>query len=173
MDFTAFNSRAAAEAGAAMTILHPVEGTPIMHGDEPCAVIVRGTESPSAQKALAALRKARMAEKQPAGEDAPAKDDDSMAELHESLVEAAVPLVLGFKHVSLGDRELTAADAREFLNLNMVLLDMGEDGKPRALSFVEQVLSFAGQRASFLPKPATAQPSTPDSSDGCTPSAKR
>ena len=169
MDFNAFNSRGAAEAGADMTILHPVTGEPIMHGDQHCAVIVRGTESPTAQATLAALRKARMAEKK----DDDAEAEKTMADLHDELVEAAVPLILGFKHVSLGDRELTKDDAREFLNLNMVLLDLNEDGKPRALSFVEQVLRFAGQRERFLPKPATAQPSGSDSSDGFTPAGKR
>lgn len=169
MDFAAFNSRAAADRGADMTILHPVTGEPILHGEQPCAVIVRGTEGPTVQAAMAALRKARMAEKK----DDAAEADKSMADLHAELVEAAVPLILGFKHVSIGERELTAADAREFLDLNMVLLDLDKDGKPKSLSFVEQVLRFAGQRENFLPKLATAQPSTPASSDGCTPSAKR
>ncbi|MCZ0963890.1 hypothetical protein [Paracoccus benzoatiresistens] len=148
MDFTAFNSRAAAETGAPMTILHPVTGEHIMHGEEACKVIVRGTESPTAQAALAALRKARMADKQPEA----AEGDKSMTDLHAELVAAAVPLIMGFEHVSLGDRALTAADAREFLDLNMVMLDLDGDGKPKSLSFAEQVLRFAGQRANFLPK---------------------
>lgn len=103
MDFTAFNSRAAAETGADMTILHPVTGEPILHGDEPCIVIVRGTESPSAQAAMTALRKARIARKE-ATTDKPADagDDMTIAELHEELVEAALPLVLGFRHVEIG-----------------------------------------------------------------------
>lgn len=168
MDFSAFNSRAGGEVGADMTILHPVTGEPIMQGKEPCVVIVRGSESPSAQAAMQALRKARMAEKKADDEDA----EKSMAELHASMADAAAPLVMGFRHVFLGDRELTATDAREFLDLNMVTLDLDDEGKPRSLSFVEQVLRFSGQRANFLPKPVTGQRSGSASSAGSTPSAK-
>lgn len=85
-----------------------------------------------------------------------AEADKTMADLHAELVDAAAPLIMGFRHVSLGDRALTAADARAFLDLNMVMLDLDEAGKPKSLSFAEQVLRFAGQRANFLPRQPTA-----------------
>lgn len=170
MDFSAFNSRRGAEAGAEMTIRHPVTGEPILHGDKPCVVIVRGTESPSAQAALAAVRKRRMGEEKGKGK---SDDGQSMADLHASLVDAAVPLIMGFRHVSLSGRELTADDAQEFLDLNMVTLELDDEGQPKALSFAEQVLRFAGTRANFLPQPATGQASGSDSSAGSTRNAKR
>lgn len=55
----------------------------------------------------------------------------------------------------------------------MVMVDLDDEGKPKSLSFVEQVLRFAGKRKHFLRKPATAQPSGSGNSDGYTPPEKR
>lgn len=143
MDFSQFDSRTAADVGAEMAIMHPATGSPILHGEEPCIVVVRGAEGPSAQAALRAARKRR------AGTE-PKEDERTLEDVHNSLVDAAEPLIVGFRHVSLGGKELTAADARAFLGLNML---NGQEGEQ---SFAEQVLAFASKRANFLPKPVTA-----------------
>ena len=141
MDFSQFDSRTASDIGAEMTIRHPVSGEPILHDGEPCVAIVRGAEGPAAQAALRAARKRR------SGGDQADEADRTLEDVHEALVDAAAPLILGFRHVSLGGRGLTAADARAFLNLNML------NGREGEQSFAEQVLAFAGKRANFLPKP--------------------
>lgn len=165
MDFNSFNSRALAETGAEMTIRHPGTGKPILHGEDPCVVIVRGTESASAQAALKAARQRRM------GEEKPDEAGRSLEDLHSDMVEAALPLILGFRHVSLGGKDLTAADARAFLGLNMINGEQDADGK--GLSFVEQILNFAGTRANFLPKPVTGRSSSSGNSAGSTPNGTK
>lgn len=146
-------------------IRHPGTGNPILHGEEPCVVMVRGTESASARAALKAARQRRM------GEEKPDEAGRSLEDLHVDMVEAVLPLILGFRHVSLGCKELTAADAAAFLSLNMINGEQGADGK--GLSFVEQILNFAGTRANFLPGLVTGRSSSSGSSAGSTPSAKK
>ena len=70
MDFNQFNTRAHAEAGTPMQIVDPWTGEPMMDGDKPCRVIVRGTASKSVQAAMRAKAKAAMMSKKAKGDDA-------------------------------------------------------------------------------------------------------
>lgn len=165
MDISGLNTRAAADLGADMTLRDPVTGADMGDTNGPATVIVRGTEGRAAQEALKAARQRRLNKGKPEAE---AEDSRTLEEFHDQLVEAAVPLIVGFRNIAADGRALTAADAEQFLNFNMISFDEDEKG----LSFVEQVLSFAGKRKSFLPKPVTGQASMSGSSAGSTPSAK-
>lgn len=139
MDFSAFDSRAAAEKGRDLHIKHPATGEPVFDGDKPCIVVVRGTESREAQAALAKLRKMKLAE-----DDAKA-DEASLEDMHQRLVETATPLVVAFKNINRGDKAATApADVAWFLNLQLI---NGVEGEQ---SFVEQVVNYATKRSNFL-----------------------
>ena len=141
MDFGKFDSRAAAEQGRDLQLKHPATGELIFDGDAPCIVIVRGTESRDAQKALAKIRKMKM---QADGESSDT-DEISLEDMHSRLVETATPLVVGFKNINRGDKPAKAPDDIEwFLNLQLI---NGVEGEK---SFVEQVVDFATKRANFL-----------------------
>lgn len=141
MDFGKFDSRAAAEQGRDLQLKHPAAGELIFDGDAPCIVVVRGTESRDAQKALAKIRKIKM---QADGEGSET-DEISLEDMHSRLVETATPLVVGFKNINRGDKPAKAPDDIEwFLNLQLI---NGVEGEK---SFVEQVVDFATKRANFL-----------------------
>lgn len=148
MDFAQFDSRSAAEKPGRVHLLHPVTGAELYADAEqtkPCIVLVRGTESRTAQKALRAAQQERMKAK-------PKKDVQMLEDLHAQMVDSAVPLIAGFENVSRGEAALTLAedDLRWFLNLQMV---NGQEGEK---SFVEQVLAFASRRDSYLGNAAAA-----------------
>lgn len=143
MDFTKFDSRAAAAEGRDLHLRHPVTGDLIYNdapkNKEPCIVVVIGTESQAAQDAMRAVNKAKAKA---------AKDEDSgemtFGDLHKQLVAVTKPLIVGFKNVLKGDVQMTVDDADYFLNLQM---PNGQNGE---LSFVEQVAAFATKRANYL-----------------------
>jgi hypothetical protein len=131
MDFNKFDSRAIAEAGSPMQILDSWTDEPMMDGDKPCRVILRGTASASMQAKMRAAQKAAMMSKKSKGKDA--KDDARvMEDVHNQMVEAAAAFIMGFENVNNGDKPATAADAVWFLNLTFP--EMGvkedEDGNP-------------------------------------------
>lgn len=140
MDFGKFDSRAAAEEGRDLQLEHPATGELIFDGDKPCIVVVRGTESRDAQKALAKVRKMKMQ-----ADNGESPDELSLEEMHSRLVETATPLVVGFKNINRGNKAATVPDDVEwFLNLQLI---NGVEGEK---SFVEQVVNFATKRANFL-----------------------
>ena len=138
MDFTAFDSRAAAEQGRELHLQHPATAEPIFDGEKPCIVIIRGTESREAQAALAKIRKMKVADDKEA-------DEASLEDMHGRLVETAIPLVIGFKNIQRGDKPAKAPeDVEWFLNLQLI------NGIEGERSFVEQVVSYATKRSNFL-----------------------
>jgi hypothetical protein len=163
MDFNNYNSRAAAETGQPMQIMDPWTGAPIMDGDKPCRVIVRGTASKSMQAKLRAKQKAAMMAKKAKGKD----DDDEarvMEDIHNQLCEAAAPFIVGFENVTKGDKPATAEDAEWFLDLTFpemgLKLDadgntiLDKDGAPTfEMSnnpFAKQISEFASKQANRL-----------------------
>ncbi|MEH6775537.1 MAG: hypothetical protein V7668_16555 [Cereibacter changlensis] len=141
MDFTRFDSRAAAETPRALHLRHPASGEPLYADAErkkPCRVLVVGTESRAAQAELHALHKARMTEAKPGEAGA------SLEEVQAGLVRSARPLIRGFENVSRGERPASLEDVDWFLNLNLI------NGREGEAAFVEQVMGFATSRASFL-----------------------
>ena len=128
MDFNAnYNSREAAETGTPMQIVDPWSGEPVMDGDKPCRVIVRGTASRSMQAKMRAKAKAAMMSKKAKGDNA---DDDEarvMEDVHMQLCEGAAPFIVGFENVNNGDRPATADDAIWFLNLTFPEMGVKED----------------------------------------------
>ena len=165
MDFNStYNSREAAEAGTPMQILDPWTREPIMDGDKPCRVIVRGTASRSMQAKMRAKQKAAMMAKKAKGD----KDEDEEArvleDVHIQLCEGAAPFIVGFENVSKGAKPATADDAEWFLDLTFPEMGVKEDaegntitdkdGTPvfemKNLPFAKQIGEFAGKQANRL-----------------------
>lgn len=141
MDFSQFDSRAAADQGRDLHLKHPVTGEELFDGDKPCVVVVRGSEGRVVQEEMAKLRSAKVQD----AED----DEDGLAQVHERLVDAARPLVVGFKNVNRGKNEAKAPDdVTWFLGLQMI------NGQTEEQSFAEQVAAFATKRANFLGVPS-------------------
>jgi len=127
MDFNKFDSRAKAETGTPMQIVDAWSGEPMLDGDKPCMVIVRGTASKTMQAKMRAKQKAAMMSKKAKGD----KDDDEeskvMEDVHMQLVEASAPFIVGFENVNNGDKPATAADAEWFLDLTFPEMGVKED----------------------------------------------
>lgn len=164
MDFnTNYNSRAAAETGQPMQIMDPWTGEPIMDGDKPCRVIVRGTASKSMQAKMRAKQKAAMMSKKDKGKD---DDDDArvMEDVHNQLCEGAAPFIVGFENVSKGDKPATADDAEWFLDLTFPEMGVKQDADGNNVldkdgsavfemtnnPFAKQIGDFAGKQANRL-----------------------
>lgn len=160
MDFNKFDSRAKAEAGSPMHIMDPWTGEPMMDGDKPCRVILRGTASASMQAKMRAAQKSAMMSKKAKGKD---EDDEArvMEDIHNQLCEAAAPFILGFENVNNGDKPATADDAMWFLNLSFPEMGVKEDddGAPALNGAGEPVYHmtnnpFAKQCSEFASKQA-------------------
>lgn len=124
MDFNQFDSRSQAETGTPMQIVDQWSGKPMMDGDKPCRVIVRGTASKTVQ--------ASMREKQRAALLVEGKTEiQVMEDIHNQLCEASAPFIAGFENVKNGEKPATAADAEWFLNLTFPEMgDTTKDGEP-------------------------------------------
>ena len=141
MDFTQFNSRNAAETPRDLHLKHPATGELLYNDGEkrkqPCMVSLIGTESRTAQTALRAIQKAKVkGDKKP--------DDQSLEDLHLTLIESARPLIKGFKNTHIGTRAATLDDIDDILSAQLI---NGQDGEQ---SFVEQIMTFATKRANFM-----------------------
>jgi len=125
MDFATLDTKTPAEAGAFLHLRHPALGHLLYDGEKPVGLMVRGTESKTAQDRLKAVQRDRMK-----GD----KEGDGLA--------FVCSLVIGFQGVERDGKAVDATDAnvRWFFGLS--------DG------FVEQVVTFASDRASFF-KPAS------------------
>jgi len=140
MDFSKFDSRAAAETPGRLQLKDPVTGE-LLFADtdrkKPCIVLVVGTESRSAQAALRAVQKAKMAEGK-------TEADGTLESVQQALVEGAKPLIKGFENIARGDRAVTLDDLDWLLNLQMINGQQGE------VSFVEQITGYATKRGNYL-----------------------
>ena len=125
MDFSKFDSRAQAEVGSPMQIMDEWTGEPMMDGDKPCMVIVRGASSPTMQAKMRAAQKAALMSKKAKG-----KDEEAaplvMEDTHNQLCESAAGFIMGFENVSRGDVPATADDAMWFLNLTFPVMGLKE-----------------------------------------------
>lgn len=144
MDFTAYDSRAAATVGSWMHVCHPASGLPMMDGLLPCRVLVRGAEAREVQEIASSRARATAAKN---------SDVKTFEDLHRGLVDSAMPLIIGFENIHRGDVPATSADAEWFLWLNMMNGRGKKDdatGTCTEMSFAEQVLSHSTARANYL-----------------------
>lgn len=163
MDFSQFDMRSKAEAGAPLHLLHHETGEPIMAGKgKPCRVLVRGAASRSAQAQIRERQKARMT----ALKGKKADDSRVMEDIHNDLIEAAAPYIVGFDNIDRGDRPLTTEpdDVRWFLDLTFPLMGAKEDEDGNAVTnakgepvfefknnpFAKQIAEFASEQANAL-----------------------
>ena len=141
MDFTKFDSRAAAEVAGRLHLANPATGELLYADDKrekPCIVLVRGSESRTVQTALRAVRNAKMTGTKKA------ETAQTLEDLHQAMVDGAKPLIVGFENVARGEVAATAADADWFLNLQLI------NGREGEKAFVEQVIEFATDRSNYL-----------------------
>ncbi|MCC0013870.1 MAG: hypothetical protein H6881_08330 [Rhodobiaceae bacterium] len=142
MDFSRFDSRAAADKPQAMHIKSPVNGKPLYDdGDKskPCRVLVYGIEGNRGQDAVTAAQRARMKDRE-----ADRNEPRSLSEIQAGMVKEFAPLIAGFENVNRGDKPATEEDAEWFLGLNFI------GGNAKQQSFVEQVRDFATDRGNYL-----------------------
>lgn len=127
MDISTLNTKTGAEKGAFMQLAHPAFGTPLTdENDEPVGLFVRGNDAPSVQKKLKAMQKASMSGGEQTG------------------LEYVCSLVVGVKGLDRDGRPLTTSrEDLEFL--------FGQSD-----AFVEQVATFARDRANFFGATASA-----------------
>lgn len=159
MDFNKFDARAAADEGRPLHVRHPVTGLPMYDDDDdashdngkPCIVYVRGAEGKETQTLIhAALEEIRGSEPEPENG---GKKRRSAEDTHREVVALSKPLITGFENIHRGDKEAVAPkDCEWFLNLQMSRDQFdGRTGRAlEGLSFGEQVLAFAQERANFL-----------------------
>ncbi|AUQ49947.1 hypothetical protein PhaeoP83_01673 [Phaeobacter inhibens] len=149
MDFNQFDSVSAAEKGADCHLKHPATLKPLFDNPDdptvdngkPCLAVVLGAEAPSVRAASRARQKARA---EADDGDEKADDENTLEAVHERMVEAMVPRVLGFKNVRKGKAPATKADAAWLFGLNRMNAQEGE------MSFAEQVAAFSAKRGNYL-----------------------
>ncbi len=139
MDFNKFDSVSAAESGADLHLKHPATMEPL-YGDDgsPCIVTLLGGEASAVRAALRDMQKKRAAQED---DD---KDERTLEDIHELLVEGLIPRVVGFKNVFRGSKPATKKDADWFFNLNRLNGQEGEE------SFAEQASKFSSSREAYL-----------------------
>lgn len=166
MKFDNFDMRGAAETGQWLTLKQPnvPDGDPITSGkDRPCRVLVRGVASRTVQDQMRARQKARMT----AMKGKKAEDEARvMEDIHDDMVEAALPLIVGFENIERGDKPLTAGadDVRWFLDLTFPVMGAKRDEKDDIVlsdkgdpvfefknnPFAKQVSEFAAEQMGAL-----------------------
>lgn len=164
MDFSKFDMRAKAETGQWLHLLHHETGVPIMAGKgKPCRVMVRGVASRSAQGQARERQKARMLALKGKKSDEQAR---VMEDIHNDLIDSAVPYVVGFENIERGERPLTSDpdDVRWLLDLTFPIMGPKEDehgntvtnaaGEPvfefKNNPFAKQINEFASEQANAL-----------------------
>lgn len=143
MDFTAFDARGAAETPRPYHLRHQITGEPIMDGDKPCRVLVRGASSRTVQELI----------RQQARDEMKAKKADTTTpqDLQDQINKAAARLIVGFENISRGDKPATVDDVAWFLDLTMVSLSHSRRATEwHRPSFGQQVVDFATDDAGFL-----------------------
>ncbi len=149
MDFTQFDSRAAAAKGQPLHLVHPSTGEPLYCKNpdgtndlsRPCRVFCVGSESRAAQAALTEVQRAKMKSERGS---AKTVANRTLEELHTEMTAAALVVVTGFENVYRGDTLATKEDAEWFFGLQLL------NGQADEKSFVEQVTAFSTKRANFL-----------------------
>lgn len=119
MDFLKFDERTRADEGVWVDMMHPNTGEPLIEDNgEPVQVHVRGSASRIVQQSLhdhAQRESKNKTEKQ------------SMEGVHQKLMSAAKPLIIGFKNVYLGDVAVDASTAGKFLDLTFPQMGIKQD----------------------------------------------
>ena len=149
MDFSKFDNRGPAEEGVKVPLVDPNTGEPIEGDDGPACVIVRGVASRTVQ---AEMRKRALAK-------AKTKQGslDTLEDVHQALIDAAAPLVVGFENVERNGEPLTSSpgDVRWLLDLTFPMMEKdGEGWKMVNRPFAAQIAEAAGEQDRFLPSVA-------------------
>lgn len=149
MDFSKFDNRGPAEEGVRVPLMDPLTGEPIEGETGAACVIVRGVASRTVQAEMRKRALAKAKSKQQAL--------DVLEDVHQALIEAAAPLVVGFENVERNEVPLTASpeDVRWFLDLTFPMMQKDGDGwKMINKPFGAQIAEAAGDQDRFLPSAA-------------------
>ena len=126
MDFlNTFDVRSAAEKPIPLHLRHQSSGAPIMDGDTPCIVLVKGASSRSAQAAIRAEEQERMRALKEAKTDA--DQAQALEDLHQTLCKAAARFIAGFQGMQTtgedgNPRAMDSRDITRFLDLTFISL---------------------------------------------------
>lgn len=142
MKITELDARAKAGKGVEMHLRDHYTDEPLMDGDKPLIVLVKGTQAhmdPEAVRAGLQARKAALA-----GDDGLVLTED----LHRATVLQALPYIAGFRNVEMEDgTPATAADAEAVLGLTKWRAPTDEQP---GRSFAQQVLDFVAEADAAL-----------------------
>lgn len=168
MDFSKFDNRGPAETGQRLELLDPStkDGSPLLSGTKPCAVIVRGSSARSVQAEMRKRVKSRMANKKNAK-----SEDRILEDIHNELCDSAAPLIVGFENMERPDDNgktrplsVTPEDIKWFLDLTFPLMGRkeDEDGEPvldhdgnvqfemKNNPFANQITNFSAEQVANL-----------------------
>lgn len=146
MDLKQFDQRGAAEKGSAFILLDPDTNEPIVDDSGAAEIILRGAASKSVQERLRQTQIELMN-----------SDEDQavvMEDVHQGMIDAALPFVIGFNNVEIGGVTLTGSeeDVRRFLDMTFPRMGVDEDGNPKLMNnpFAKQVIDNASNYSAFL-----------------------
>ena len=161
MDFAKQDSRKIAEKGQKMRLVDPVSREPLGTTTKPATVIVRGSVSRTVQAHVREKQRAMKAA-EAAGDSA---DLECMEDLHNRLIDAAIPFIIGFENVTYAgvDAKDVEALARAVLNTSFPTMKvktdedgeavLGKDGEPKYemanYPLASQITDFADDQANW------------------------
>ena len=145
-DFSKFDQRSNSDKGVWFDILHPASGDPISEGGKVSRFLIRGAASREAQREL---REAEKAAVKSSGDD----EVQNMDQVHEMMINAAVPFIVDFENVEIEGKKLTGAeeDVRRFLDLTYPVMSPTPDGYELANNpFAKQAIDNVAKHEAFL-----------------------
>lgn len=153
MNFKKFDTREAAESGSRLVLVDPVSGEPIRGDDgREAAVTVRGVASRIVQADIRRRNLVQMAEDDRLREEGKRRPEQSVEDVHEDLIQAALPMVMGFENVERDGVPLrpTPDDIRWFLDLTFPMMER-VNAKWTMVNrpFAVQVAEHSGKQANF------------------------
>lgn len=144
MKLSQLNARAKADAGVEIPLRDHITGKPLIDGDKPLMVIVRGSAAHLDEDAMRASILARKAL------ETMAKDGEAVLteDMHRITIMQALPYVAGFRNVELDDGSpATEADARAVLDLTK--WREPTEAQP-GISFAQQVIAAVAEADAAL-----------------------
>lgn len=137
MDFTQYDSRAAAENGAWLHMRNPATGELLYDDGKPCMVKVQGSESRKVIKAMGAALKVRK--------------PTVLADIEDNVAQNMADVraqVMAFDNIDRGSKPAVVPDDVDwFLGLG---IPVGMPAAASQFSFAEQIAEFARDRTSYL-----------------------
>lgn len=137
MDFKKFDERSRADAGVWLELLNPETLEPLVNEDGSIPrALVRGSASRAVQQSLHDRAQNEAKNK---------SEKQSLEGAHRKLIEAAKPLVLDFKNITLNDKPVTVKDCETLFDLTFPRMDAVTDDNGSVLKYEMKNKPFAVQ----------------------------